>query len=222
MSLLTQNSELKDDHIWNWTLPAYRFRRHNQEMFNACPNAGACKDFCYARNGTYLFPEVKRKHKANFELTQNPRSFIYRMCQDIYSKEKIVAVRIHDAGDFYSEEYLDTWIAIAKIFPKLTFYAYTKQVEMFKNKAHQIPDNFLYIFSCGGLQDHLIDKNVDRHAEVFPDEQALAAAGYFDQSESDLLAVTADTNKIGIPANNIRHYLKKMADKTFSELQDER
>jgi hypothetical protein len=39
---------------------------------------------------------------------------------------------------------------------------------------------------------------------------------------SDLLAITLPSNKIGIPANNIKHYNKKMAGKTFGELQTER
>ena len=74
----------------------------------------------------------------------------------------------------------------------------------------------------GGKEDHLVNKETDRHAEVFPDDAAILDAGYMNQSASDLLAITLPSNKIGIPANNIRHFNKKMAGRTFGELQNER
>jgi hypothetical protein len=74
----------------------------------------------------------------------------------------------------------------------------------------------------GGKEDHLIDKEVDRHADVFPDDVAILEAGYMNQDASDLLAITLPTTKIGIPANNIRHFNKKMSGRTFSALQTER
>lgn len=74
----------------------------------------------------------------------------------------------------------------------------------------------------GGKEDHLVDKEKDRHAEVFPDDVAILDAGYSNQDASDLLAITLPSNKIGIPANNIRHFNKKMAGRTFGELQQER
>ena len=93
---------------------------------------------------------------------------------------------------------------------------------MFKEVAEAIPSNFQYLFSMGGKQDALIDPDTDRHADVFSDEAAVAEAGYTSQSKSDLLAITLPTTRIGIPANNIRHFNKRMAGRTFSELQTER
>lgn len=74
----------------------------------------------------------------------------------------------------------------------------------------------------GGTQDHLVDKENDRHADVFPSLEALENAGYTDQEESDLLAATLPTNKIGIVANNIRHLLKKQGEETFGSMQRRR
>ena len=74
----------------------------------------------------------------------------------------------------------------------------------------------------GGKEDYLINKDTDRHAEVFPDDAAILDAGYSNQDASDLLAITLPSNKIGIPANNIKHFNKKMAGRTFGELQQER
>jgi len=129
------------------------------------------------------------------------------------------AIRIHDSGDFFADWYLDDWLYIARQTPQIMFYAYTKEIEMLQT-ASDIPDNFRWLASTGGTQDHLIDDTV-RHADVFPDEQTLADAGYSSQDASDLLAVLWPTTRIGIPANNIKHFNRRIAGRTFSQMQTE-
>ena len=221
MALLTQNSELKPDGIWNWTLPAWQTKRADGTWFNPCPNAGACVNLCYARNGTYLFPNVKAKHLDNLERTLSDLGqWQSDMLEDIKSHKKITYVRIHDAGDFYSDAYLQSWLDIAILTPAVTFYSYTKEVSRFKRMVEgACPKNFKYLYSLGGKEDHLINKDDDRHAEVFPDAASLDAAGYMNQTKSDLLAITLPTNKIGIEANNIKHFKKKQGFETFGSLQ---
>ena len=220
--LLTQNSELKPDGIFNWTLPAFGVTLTDGTNMNVCPNAGACASFCYARSGTYNFSNVKRRHIQNLEyILEDPDGWFNQMLEEV-QKPKMVGkhIRIHDAGDFFTEDYLRLWIKIAELTPEVTFYCYTKEVSMFKKQ--QFPSNFKYLFSMGGKEDHLIDLENDRHAEVFKDDAAILDAGYGNQDASDLLAITLPTNKIGIPANNIKHFNKKMAGRTFGELQKER
>lgn len=221
--LLTQNGELRPDGIWNWSLPAFAVKLTNGENFNVCPQAGACASFCYARNGTYRFRNVLARHVANLEyVLEDPHGWYAQMLKEVSApKMKGKFIRIHDSGDFFNSVYLDLWLSIAKKVPDVTFYCYTKEVSLFKTveKYHQIPSNFRYLFSMGGKEDHLIDLENDRHAEVFKDDAAILDAGYMNQSETDLLAITLPTNKIGIPANNIRHYNKKMAGKTFGDLE---
>lgn len=55
---------------------------------------------------------------------------------------------------------------------------------------------------------------------MFPDEQAIAAAGFSSQDASDLLAVLGP-RLVGIPANRIRAFLKAMAGRRFSDWQSE-
>jgi hypothetical protein len=147
-----------------------------------------------------------------------------QMLSEVQHKKMIGKhVRIHDAGDFYNDEYLLAWLEIARQTPDVTFYCYTKEVSRFKRLVEpNCPVNFRYLYSMGGKEDHLIDKEVDRHADVFPDDVAILDAGYMNQDASDLLAITLPTTKIGIPANNIRHFNKKMSGRTFSALQTER
>jgi hypothetical protein len=239
--LLTQNSELRRVGVWNWTLPAHTLKLSDGSWFNTCPNAGACGRVCYAKMGTYLFSNVRRRHLQNLEYVLHNPDWWQHMSIELEHKRFRAtgkahdlphdesdewlhrwvnnggrAVRIHDAGDFFTEDYLCDWFDIAMAHPDILFYAYTKEVEMVKRDF--IPENFRIAFSYGGKQDHLIDRELDRHADVFPTKEALEAAGYFDQSDNDLLAVVAPTNKIGIVANNLPVANKRFAGRTMSEL----
>lgn len=223
--LLTQNGELRPDGIWNWSLPAFAIKLNNGENFNVCPQAGACASFCYARNGTYLFRNVRARHVTNLEyVLYDPQGWYEQMLSEVqHKKMKGKYVRIHDSGDFFNEEYLSLWLQIAQNTPDVTFYCYTKEVAMFKKLVEpNCPSNFRYLYSMGGKQDHLVDLEKDRHAEVFKDDAAILDAGYANQSETDLMAITLPSNKIGIPANNIRHFNKKMNGRTFGTLEKER
>ena len=129
-------------------------------------------------------------------------------------------IRIHDAGDFFSDEYLITWLRIIRAAdPGITFYTYTKQVSMFKRLVtpETKPDNFHFVFSLGGREDFLIEQS-DRHADVFPDEEAVTADNYSSQSASDLLAIYGPP-RVGIVTNNISAVKKKQGRSTFSALQ---
>lgn len=223
--LLSTNSDLRRDGIFTWSIPALAAKLSNGTNVKTCPNAGACATVCYARNGTYNFSNVKGRHVKNLEyILEDPQGWFAQMLEEV-SKPKMRGkhVRIHDAGDFFSEDYLRMWLKLATLVPEVTFYCYTKEVSMFKRVLSEgCPSNFKYLFSMGGKEDHLIDKENDRHAEVFPDDAAILDAGYMNQSASDLLAITLPTNKVGIPQNNIPQFKKRLAGKTFGELQEER
>jgi hypothetical protein len=251
MAYFTQNSEMRKDGVWNFTLPAWVVELPDGSHFNVCPNAGACAKFCYARNGTYLFPKVRGKHLDNLTLVREDPDWVAVLLAELAHKRFRergepraipgltdtshlspwarfwlqcggTAIRIHDSGDFFSREYLNGWREIAKRRPDILFYAYTKEVAMLKDANLNPASNFLICYSMGGKQDDLVDKTVDYHADVFPDLDAIGEAGYFSQHESDLLCVLAPSNRIGIPQNNIRHYQKRLAGRTFSQAQQER
>lgn len=244
--MLTQNSELRRDGIWNWTLPAWVVTLSDGTHFNVCPNAGSCKDLCYARNGTYLFPQVRAAHVRNLERTLSDlHGWVEDMVEELLRRKYRptghprlpwfaapldpwladwldgggAAVRIHDSGDFYSDEYLLAWMRIAARTPDVLFYAYTKEVERMRAYEDRAPVNFRWLYSLGGKQDHLIDTDRDRHADVFPTTEDIVEAGYMDQSESDLYAILLPTSRIGIPANNIRHFKKRQGKETFGQIE---
>lgn len=101
MKLLSQNSELKKDGIWNWSLPAWNVKLSDGTWFNTCPNADFCAQVCYARNGTYLFPNVIERHLRNLEYTLNDLiGWKLDMIDEInrLGPKKIEWLRIHDSG----------------------------------------------------------------------------------------------------------------------------
>jgi hypothetical protein len=114
------------------------------------------------------------------------------------------------------------WICLAEQFTEILFYAYTKEVKMLEEAKPDLPPNFQIIYSMGGKQDTLVVKDTMRHADVFPDLEAIDEAGYLSQHPSDLLCVLLPTTRVGIPQNNIKHFKKRLGDKTFSEAQTDR
>ena len=214
------NSDLKRDNIYVWSLPAWLITLANGKHFNTCPSAGVCAKACYARKGTYLFRNVRAAHTRNLEATLNDlEGWTQQMVKEVASpKFNGAYVRIHDGGDFYSADYLQAWLYIAQQTPNTTFYAYTKEVAMFKQIVEpNCPANFKYIYSYGGKDDHLIT-NTDRQCDVFPDEQSLINAGYVNQQDSDLQAITGH-HKVGIVINNHAGAVKAMQGNSMREQQ---
>lgn len=83
------------------------------------------------------------------------------------------------------------------------------------------PPNFFWVYSYGGTQDELLDPGTDRIADVFATEAAIAEAGWSSQEASDLLAVLGP-RLVGIAANRIPHFVRRMNGRRFSQWQAER
>ncbi|MET7720652.1 GP88 family protein [Streptomyces mirabilis] len=222
--LLTQNSELRDEGIWNWTLPALATRLRDGRTVKTCPAAGVCALACYARNGTYLFPGVVDRHQRNLEyVLDDLPGWQRRMAAELaHPRHQGGWVRIHDAGDFLSDHYLAAWLRIMIFRPGVNFYGYTKEVARVKRMvAPNPPRNFRWVYSYGGREDHLLDPTRDRVADVYPDEAAIRADGWHSQDSSDLLAVLGPA-PVGIPSNNIPAFRRRMNGRTFRAWQAER
>jgi hypothetical protein len=220
MKLFTQNSDLRKTGIFGWTLPAHWVKLSDGSKFNTCPNAGICAAFCYAKNGTYMFSNVKKVHLEKLELVLFQREKWKSMINEELKLKKYNAkyIRIHDAGDFFDKQYALDWIEIAKNNKQCIFYSYTKEVSLFKS-IESIPQNFILIYSFGGKEDHLINRNIDRHSDVFPNHDEMVNAGYNDIAEDDKQAAINVNFRVGLYRNNIKHFIKKMGDKKFSEWQ---
>lgn len=115
----------------------------NLPAVKTCPGrTSLCSVKCYALKAERLYLNVFPARKANLKASQDT-SFVQLMIDKIkQSKRKVF--RIHEAGDFYNQDYLNKWFIIAEELPEVKFYAYTKSFHLnFKDK----PDNFVLIAS---------------------------------------------------------------------------
>lgn len=243
------NSELASIGVYTWSIPALTADSEVNGFMKTCPQAGVCAALCYARWGRYLFGNVKKAHTRNLDrYLINREQWKADMITELQAKRfrptgvahdvnwpvrsdfswwqatGARSVRIHDAGDFFDDQYLRDWLEVAAATPDVVFYAYTKSVTIYRaaEALELVPANFVIIFSMGGRQDELVDKteSADRHDDVFSTQEALEMAGYTDQEQSDLMAALLPTTRIGIVANGIPHFKKKQGTKSFSELQE--
>lgn len=216
--LLTQNKKMSKSStdnriVFNFSIPAL-FGELNGEKFTTCPKAKQCASGCYARQGAYIWSNVRKRHNANLAATMQD-SFQDNMIAEIEliernakRRSKQVYVRVHDAGDFYSKQYAQKWMDIAKAMPSVQFYAYTKSLNLFRGPSGvKMPKNFTVIFSQGGKLDATIDTASERHSRVFETEESLLKAGYINASTDDLLALT-DNIKVGLIYHGTKSYAK--------------
>ncbi len=161
-----------------------------------CPGADKCNSnrFCYAQNGRYIMSQAMNTRVENY-LASKQSHFITSMTVLLKSLPKNwVTIRLHDSGDFYSQEYLEKWQQIISQNQDKFFYAYTKSLNLNLEKLISLK-NALIIQSEGGKFDYKINYELP-HAKIFRSEEELLEAGYVDASKSDLRAIKSI--KIGL------------------------
>jgi hypothetical protein len=193
----TGNGKLKDRLIFS--LPAGY----------SCPHAGVCKTFadrttglitdlpqltgtiadeyrCFAAMAETR-PAVRDARWHNWDLlraamhSNGNQAVLMRGLIDLsltmQAPKKLV--RIHESGDFWTENYLKAWLMVAAQRPQQTFYAYTKSLGMWYNLKDLIPSNFYLTASYGGTLDYMLD----RYADVY---QRIAYVVYTEQQAAEL------------------------------------
>lgn len=152
-------------------------------IVNTCPGAGSCKVDCFAMKGG------KVQFKAAWQsdgriltyLLNDPDGFFNQLSAEISKEEKLgqkggyeVTIRWHDAGDFFSPEYLDMALKMAEKHPNVKFYAYTKMAGAALAKK---PANFIINWSEGAhtsqekqvkAQDPSLETT--KNSRIVPDE----------------------------------------------------
>ena len=147
-------------------------------IINTCPGAGKCQIYCYAMKGGYVqWKDVSMSQSKLLNYLYNdPEGFMRQLHEEILAetskydkKDTKVVVRWHDAGDFFSPDYLNYAINLAKSHPDVDFYAYTKIADVAKKK---LPDNFKMNFSSGAKpsQEKQIDLKTTKSSFVVPRE----------------------------------------------------
>ena len=123
---------------------------------------------CFSASQEVQYTNVYNSRKHNFDLLRNLH--FEDMVELINSSlpKNAGIVRIHVAGDFFSQQYLDAWYIVALRNPKILFYAYTKSLRFWVGGVTEMPilHNFVLTASYGGRDDHMIDQFNLRSAKV--------------------------------------------------------
>lgn len=159
----------------------------------ACPHAGVCKTFADRATGkitdlpqytgttadefrcfaamSETRPNVREARWYNWDLLRETmhcngnQAVLLRDLIDLSLSMQAPKelVRVHESGDFWTENYMKAWMMVARQRPYQTFYAYTKSLGMWYNLKDLVPSNFYLTASYGGTLDYLIP----RYPEVF-------------------------------------------------------
>jgi hypothetical protein len=133
----------------------------NLVIVNTCPGAGSCKVDCFAMKGgkvQFEGPWLSDGRILTY-LLNDPNGFFNQLSAEITKEENAgkkgskgfeggwnVTIRWHDAGDFFSPEYVDMAFKLANAHPNVKFYAYTKMGDVAIGSK---PDNFIINWSEG-------------------------------------------------------------------------
>lgn len=149
-----------------------------------CPFADICKSFasktgdkfassgknikdhgdirCYAASAEVAYPNVRKSRWRNFDLLKEFKGDVAGMTdlidRSLQNFGSMKLFRIHESGDFYSQEYFDAWLGVIRKYPNVKFYAYTKAIPYWISRLNEIPENFKLTASRGGKYDNLIDE----------------------------------------------------------------
>lgn len=207
---------------YNIGLPALKGLAVNEAtgdfvVVDTCPGAGACKVYCYAKKGGYVqwkASSMSQTRQLNF-LLNDPQGYKNKLESELRSAEKKfgkkgtkIVVRWHDAGDFFSPEYLDLAYSVARDFPNIEFYAYTKMAGVATGAK---PSNFKMNFSMGATpeQEKQIDFSTTKHSTVVPKQLFDDLVMKDDKGK----AVRNDKGQIQFSDDNLKVLKRKLASK---------
>lgn len=188
VKILKQNEKMQHSDgtasvFYNIGLPALKGLAVDEDsnefvIIDTCPGAGACQTYCYAMKGGYVqWKNVAegQSQLLNF-LYNDPTGFMSMLGSEIEAADKKfnkkekktkLVIRWHDAGDFFSPQYLALAYDVAKKYPKVDFYAYTKLASVAQGDR---PSNFKMNYSMGAkpAQEKQIDFQKTKNSRVVP------------------------------------------------------
>ncbi|MDG1950098.1 MAG: hypothetical protein P8J32_04780 [bacterium] len=178
---------------------------------------------CYAASMELRSKPAYNMHKANFEALKAARTVDAKVkvitdaieAQDVTDMRR---VRIHASGDFFVQSYFDAWIEVARKYPDLIFYAYTKSLKFWVRRIDSIPSNFKLTASYGGHNDSLIEQhNLKAVTVVYSHEEAEEAGLPIDKDDTHAWAQDGNfaqlihgTQPAGSKASKAKEALKKV------------
>jgi hypothetical protein len=133
--------------------------------------AKGAKYLCYAGRAQAQYPGANIQAFSNLKLlnkfkTSEEMANLIIKSLKFHGLQNTDLFRIHEAGDFFSQEYFDAWLEVARKMPGTLFYAYTVSLPYWLNRKNQIPRNFKLIASMDEDNEELINAEGIRYAKV--------------------------------------------------------
>ena len=124
---------------------------------------------CYSIPPQVRFPKVMEYRNRMLEYSKQDNFVSTIIGELVKSRRTIEAVRLHASGEFYSQTYVDKWVAIATKMPNVKFYTFTKRMKDFDFTELMGLPNFILIDSLmnGGLNYDILEK-LDHTKKICP------------------------------------------------------
>jgi hypothetical protein len=156
---LAQHLGLKKTQVVGFDLPAGY----------TCGKAGICKTYankntgklrrvgpvlCYAAKGEGYLPSVRALRWSNFNALlacgKDIPAMVSILAEAIDNLKNPKVIRFHSSGDFYCKEYFTAWVEVAKLYPNIQIFGYTKFLDY---AVADVPDNMRVQYSFGSVDD---------------------------------------------------------------------
>ena len=166
------NRYIFDPKAWSWSIPSG----------TTCPGAEQClakvdRDTGQMTNGpkqtfkcyaavSERYPSVRKRYWCNFDAVRGLKADDVAAVLAGCFPKNAKRVRVHTAGDFFSEEYFKGWMQFAVKKPDVQFWAFTKSLPFWIRNMDSVPPNMELQASYGGKWDGLIDEHGLKYAKV--------------------------------------------------------
>lgn len=123
---------------------------------------------CFSAIQEAQYTETYNQRKHNFDLLLEYKNNAYEMFSLIENSLPLNAnyIRVHVGGDFFTKAYMLAWYSVAKLYPEIKFYAYTKSIRWMSELEYMRPSNFSMVASYGSKEDAIIDELNLKSADV--------------------------------------------------------
>jgi hypothetical protein len=156
-----------------------------------CKPGVACKHYCYAKKAERQYPNVRNCRRRNYRDSRR-RDFVQKMYM-LLSKKRTGIIRIHEAGDYYSKEYIEKWYQIASAFPDKKFYSYTKRDDLFNKRIlSKKPSNMILIYSLDGIRRENPIKEAKPYMNRGFDKVSVVVHDYQEMREENMCQAITD------------------------------
>jgi len=166
---------------WEGPIRGGKFKKPSTWEKNVKPGPET-KFMCYAARAQGQYPPTNVQVFKNINLlnkmkTKEKMANLIIKSMSHHGIDNTDIFRIHEAGDFFSQEYFDAWIEVAKKMPQTLFYAYTTSLPFWINRRNVVPKNFKLIASMDENNEQTILDNNLRYSRVVNDENEAKELG---------------------------------------------